>query len=78
MERIRQFRLAVAVLALACGTAGEARVLPSLNARLPPPPSERGEAVPADPQLLAHGARIGQIRFNTLDLFAEKTHDEDN
>lgn len=77
MVRAREFRIAIVLLALAYGTVGQARVLPSLNARTPPPPSERGETVPADLQLLAQGARIGAIRFNTLDLFAAEARDED-
>jgi glucan phosphoethanolaminetransferase (alkaline phosphatase superfamily) len=67
----------MALLGLAFGAEGQARVLPSINARTPPPPSERGAAVPADPNLLAQGARIGEIRFNTLDLFDQQARDED-
>ncbi len=77
MARIASHLAALILSGFACWQSAEARVLPSVNARAPREASERGEDLPADSQLLAQGARIGEIRFNTRELFDEQVQDED-
>ena len=64
------------VLAVGAGTAVQARILPSINARAPRAEAARAPGLPTDAELEAQGARIGSIQFQSLDLFDVQGHDE--
>src|SRR6185436_17259058 len=55
----------------------EARVLPSVDARTPPPEPPRPPGLPSDAELEKSGARIGEIRLNARQLFDTEHEDED-
>jgi len=55
-----------------------ARVLPSVDARTPPPQAPRAPGLPSDAELESSGARIGDIRLNSLQLFDVEHSDEDS
>lgn len=75
----RSFRklVGISLACLACGPALEARVLPSFNARAPRPQQQSASPLPEESLLQAPGVRIGEIRFNNLELFAADARDED-
>jgi hypothetical protein len=54
-----------------------ARVLPSMDARTPPPEAPRAPGLPSDAELEKSGARVGEIRLNTRQLFDVERDDED-
>ena len=62
---------------LASSRPGEAKVLPSVNARIPQPEATRESGLPTDEELQQQGARIGEVRFDERDLFDAEAHDED-
>src|SRR4029079_1455477 len=55
----------------------QARVLPSVDARTPPPEPPRPPGLPSDAELEKSGARIGEIRLNARQLFDTEHEDED-
>ncbi|HEU4779718.1 MAG TPA: hypothetical protein VFS58_07520 [Steroidobacteraceae bacterium] len=55
----------------------QARVLPSLKARAPSVETPRVTGLPADAELASQRARIGEIRFNSRDIFDTAAADED-
>ena len=55
----------------------EARVLPSVDARTPPPEPPRPPGLPSDAELEKSGARIGEILLNARQLFDTEHEDED-
>jgi outer membrane protein assembly factor BamA len=55
----------------------EARLLPSVEARTPPPPPPRPPGLPSDAELESSGARIGEIHLISLQLF-DVAHDDEN
>jgi outer membrane protein assembly factor BamA len=67
---------ALALLCLPQAWAG--RLFSSLNSRATAADSApaRDSALPADEQLLAQGARIGEVRIRTLDLFDAEARDD--
>lgn len=71
------FALGIALAGLASARRTEARVLPSVNARIPQPEDARRSELPSDEELQQQGARIGEVRFDERDLFDAEAHDED-
>jgi len=71
------FALGIALTGLASSRPGEAKVLPSVNARIPQPEATRESGLPTDEELQQQGARIGEVRFDERDLFDAEAHDED-
>ena len=59
----------------ALSPAADARVLPSVDARIPSPDLPRLPGIPADTDLERGGARIGEIRFTARKLFDESRDD---
>jgi hypothetical protein len=58
--------------------AATARVLPSVDARTPPPEASRPPSVPSDVELERSGARIGAIQLNSRQLFDIERVDQDS
>lgn len=78
--RIRARHAPPLALLLACLTplaAGHAAVLPSVNARTDDDAPARPASIPADADLVAAGARIGEVRIVIRDLFNTSRPDED-
>jgi hypothetical protein len=71
------FALGIVLAGLASPRPGEAKVLPSVNARIPQLEATRGSGLPSDQELVQRGARIGEVRFDERDLFDSEAHDED-
>jgi len=71
------FALGIALAWLAVSAPAESKVLPSVNARIPPAEATRDSSLPSDEELVAQGARIGEIRFDARDLFDTEAHDEE-
>src|SRR6187551_1412268 len=71
------FALGIALVWLAVSAPAESKVLPSVNARIPPAEATRDSSLPSDEELVAQGARIGEIRFDARDLFDTEAHDEE-
>ena len=63
------FFLGFFLVAWAVASAAGARVLPSVDARIPPPDLPRLPGIPSDVDLERAGARIGQIHFAARQLF---------
>lgn len=76
--RIAVRPLTVLVVALTLGPSATAwaRILPSVNARTAPESVARAPGIPADDELEAQGARIGEIRFQARALFDANAGDE--
>src|SRR5262245_21154408 len=73
---LNRLGLGVALCCLAMQPAAAARLFSSLKAKAPEPEVAREPSVPADGELLTQSARIGEIRFNTLQLFDAAAQDE--
>jgi hypothetical protein len=71
------FALGIALVGMAVSGPAEARVLPSVNARMPSLEEPRDSSLPSDEELQQQGARIGEIRFDERELFDPEAHDED-
>jgi len=56
----------------------DARVLPSMDARTPPPEAPRPPGLPSDAELEKSGARIGYIHLNARQLFDVEHDDQDS
>src|SRR6185436_18352439 len=56
----------------------DARVLPSMDARTPPPEAPRPPGPPSDAELEKSGARIGYIHLNARQLFDVEHDDQDS
>lgn len=69
--------LLAALLALVLPVAADAAVLPSVTARADDEAPQRPASVPADAELVAAGARIGEVRIVVRDLFNTSRRDED-
>jgi len=69
--------LGLAIVSFSLAGMAMARVLPSADARATPANEARPASVPADPELEDRGARIGEIQFNTRQLFDVGHHDQD-
>ena len=65
----------LALLTTAPASAG--RLLPSLKSRAPALEATRDPALPSDEQLQLHGARIGEVRIRSHDLFDADLQDDD-
>jgi outer membrane protein assembly factor BamA len=63
-------------LAVGAAPAAQARILPSVKARAPEAEAPRAQGLPTDAALEAQGARIGDIQFNSHDLFDVEGDDE--
>jgi outer membrane protein assembly factor BamA len=75
---VRGLTIAAAVL-ISTAAAGESpHLLPGMSARAQEWSSERSAMIPDDATLEAQGARIGHVRFNTLELFDIGGRDEDS
>jgi len=81
-----RFRLARHALAFTLGLilatwsvtqVADARLLPKVDSRTPPPPPPRVPGLPSDADLESAGARVGEIRFNSLQLF-DLDHEDEN
>jgi len=70
------FALGIALVGL-CAAQAQAKLLPSVKARVPKPESTRAADLPSDDELQRQGARIGEIRFDERDLFDAEAADED-
>ena len=57
--------------------AAQARLLPSIKARAPKVEEQHSSDLPSDAELERVGARIGEIRFDTRELFDAGASDED-
>ena len=68
--------LGIALVGL-CAAQAEAKVLPSVKARVPKPEPTRVANLPSDDELQRQRARIGEIRFDERDLFDPEAADED-
>src|SRR6187549_3358079 len=71
------FALGIALAGLVSSRPGEAKVLPSVSARIPQAEAERESGLPSDEELEQLGARIGEVRFDARELFDAEAHDEE-
>ena len=71
------FALGIALAGLASSRPADAKVLPSVNSRIPQVEVERDSSLPSDEELQQQGARIGEVLFDERDLFDVEAHDED-
>ena len=80
-----RFRLARHALAFTLGLilatwsvtqVADARLLPKVDSRTAPPPPPRVPGLPSDAELESAGARVGEIRFVSLQLFDLDREDE--
>src|SRR3954470_15534022 len=77
-RRVRSLANALGVLLVAWSLSqvAAARLLPRVDARTPPPPEQRVPGLPSDAELENAGARVGEIRFISLQLFDLEHADE--
>ncbi len=75
----RSLAIILGLILVTCSVSqvADARLLPSVEARTPPPPPPRPPGLPSDAELESAGARIGEIRFVALQLF-DVAHDDEN